>query len=459
MYCPAYPENDQVSGLQYDMICKFQKTEANCKDDSLTMPGAYCTWNSNTGAACTSDADCETVGPKLDLTWTLASPTSGKCTSNTCGGCSLDRSKIQDPEAHAQLPLIATSATTFKLHDNQLAGSKSFEYCWSKFHQWHSLANTYGGRGTFVKDDSVATSRSILWKTYPDGSKKLEITRIEMNADYLEYGADFVNLIQDVRQALLVDTKLTGSAESKTDGDIFPLGIPFIFWEQYVELPDNMVSTSTYAGVVVLLTVTILLVILNVEKADSLPILIIASLHSAVLVLVLCFVSMIQMYGFMGLMSIKLNAIPQVTLVMCIGITVEFTAHMVLAFLNAPNPASSPNWSFASRKARAQQALAITAMPIIHGGITTFLGIVMLANADTEFIVLYYFMLYFLLVIFGIINGLFVLPAFLVLFGPVAVCSENGNTVVASGTVVPVEKQVANSEIEKELEQAPQLET
>lgn len=279
-----------------------------------------------------------------------------------------------------------------------------------------------------------------------------------MNADYLQYGSDFVSIIKEVRKALLMDSKLVGDRTDKTDGDIFPTGVPFVFWEQYVELPENMLFTSIYASVVVLFTVTILLIIMMAEKAESLPKLICASVHSAVIVLVLCLVTMIQLYGFMGHLKIKLNAIPQVTLIMAIGMAVEFTAHMTLAFLAAPNPASSPNNSIASRRARAQQAFAITGMPGIHGGLTTFLGIVMLANADTEFIVLYYFVLYFLLVVFGMVNGLLVLPAVLVLAGPIAICTEKAK--VASGTVVPAtftgEKVViATAEVEKELESDP----
>ena len=41
-----------------------------------------------------------------------------------------------------------------------------------------------------------------------------------------------------------------------------------------------------------------------------------------------------QVYGFLGLADIKLSAIPVISLIMTVGVGVEFTAHIVLAFIN-----------------------------------------------------------------------------------------------------------------------------
>lgn len=332
-------------------------------------------------------------------------------------------------------PLVIDATTgTYRLHQSQVSntGSKGFQYCWTSFHENHKLSKTYGGGGLFKVNKTVFSERTPIWT-----NGKLQITKVDMKADYLQYGTDFVNIIKEVRAALLEDTELVGDREDKTDGDLFPTGIPFVFWEQYVELLDHLLLKSIYAGAVVLGTVTVLLIAMLSETADKgIFNLVVASLHGALLVVLMCMVTMIEVYGFMGIMKIKLNAIPQVTLIMAIGVTVEFTAHILLAYLNAPNPASNPGWSFGSRKARTLQSLAKMGVPSIHGAITTFLGIVMLANADTDFIVLYYFMLYFLLVVFGIVNGLLVLPAILVLVGPGAVCTE-GIESVSKSAVVP----------------------
>ena len=38
----------------------------------------------------------------------------------------------------------------------------------------------------------------------------------------------------------------------------------------------------------------------------------------------------VQVFGFMGLASIKLSAVPAVTLILSVGVGVEFTVHMCL---------------------------------------------------------------------------------------------------------------------------------
>ena len=38
----------------------------------------------------------------------------------------------------------------------------------------------------------------------------------------------------------------------------------------------------------------------------------------------------VEVYGFMGLVGIKLSAVPAVTLILSVGVGVEFTVHMCM---------------------------------------------------------------------------------------------------------------------------------
>ena len=42
-----------------------------------------------------------------------------------------------------------------------------------------------------------------------------------------------------------------------------------------------------------------------------------------------------EVYGFLGLFGVKLSAIPAISVIMAVGVGVEFTAHLVLAFVEA----------------------------------------------------------------------------------------------------------------------------
>ena len=48
---------------------------------------------------------------------------------------------------------------------------------------------------------------------------------------------------------------------------------------------------------------------------------------AAVVVLVLVMIT-VEVYGFMGLAGIKLSAVPTVTLILSVGVGMEFTVHM-----------------------------------------------------------------------------------------------------------------------------------
>merc|ERR1711865_973447 len=89
------------------------------------------------------------------------------------------------------------------------------------------------------------------------------------------------------------------------------------------------------------------------------------------------------------------------TLIMTMGIAVEFTAHTVLAYICAPAPVGVGVTSYEARQHCTEVALGRMAVPTVHGSITTFLGIVMISISKSKFIVLYYFVLYAFIVLFG----------------------------------------------------------
>lgn len=57
-------------------------------------------------------------------------------------------------------------------------------------------------------------------------------------------------------------------------------------------------------------------------------------------------------------------------------------------------------------------------VPVIHGALSTLLGILMLGFSEFEFVQKYFFVVMSALIIIGLINGLVLLPVLLSLIGP-----------------------------------------
>lgn len=85
----------------------------------------------------------------------------------------------------------------------------------------------------------------------------------------------------------------------------------------------------------------------------------------------------VELAGFMGIVGLKLNAVSAVTLITAVGIGVEFTVHVSLSYLT----------TLGSRNERMARTLEHMFIPVLHGGLSTLLGVIMLAFSEFEFIV------------------------------------------------------------------------
>ncbi|KAM8866171.1 protein patched homolog 1 [Synchiropus picturatus] len=172
----------------------------------------------------------------------------------------------------------------------------------------------------------------------------------------------------------------------------YPNGYPFLFWEQYVSLRHWLLLSIS-----VVLACTFLVCALFLLNPWT----------AGIIVLVLSLMT-VELFGFMGLMGIKLSAVPVVILIASVGIGVEFTVHVALAFLTA----------IGDRHKRAVLALEHMFAPVLDGAFSTLLGVLMLAGSEFNFIVRYFFAVLAILTLLGVLNGLVLLPVLLSYFGP-----------------------------------------
>lgn len=112
--------------------------------------------------------------------------------------------------------------------------------------------------------------------------------------------------------------------------------------------------------------------------------------------------------GYMSLWDVNLDSISMINLIMCIGFSIDFTAHICYVYMSSK--CKLP-------KDRVREALYSLGLPIVQGSVSTILGVIALLLAES-YIFLVFFKMVFLVIFFGAMHGLFLLPVMLSLFGP-----------------------------------------
>jgi len=141
----------------------------------------------------------------------------------------------------------------------------------------------------------------------------------------------------------------------------YPSGILFTFWEQYLHIRYYLIISLAAVLGAVFLFISITLM----------------NLWAAALLAIMLAINTTELFGFMGLLNIKLSAVPAVVLIVSIGIGVDFTFHILIGFLT----------SIGDRKLRIERSLTHMFTPVMHGAVSTLLGIIMLAGSEFDFVV------------------------------------------------------------------------
>jgi len=139
--------------------------------------------------------------------------------------------------------------------------------------------------------------------------------------------------------------------------------------------------------------------------------------------------------GFMTLWNVNLDSISMINLIMCIGFSVDFSAHISYHFMSRKGMPV---------KERVKDSMYALGYPILQGAISTILGVIGLALAPS-YIFLTFFKMVLLVIVLGALHGLILLPVLLSFLGPGTCCGfqteSSANSSSDSKKKAPIQSQ------------------
>lgn len=132
--------------------------------------------------------------------------------------------------------------------------------------------------------------------------------------------------------------------------------------------------------------------------------------HPVVAVLTTCSVASmaVGLLGFMYYMDLSINSITILLLVLNIGFSIDYSIHVIQAFLQAEGK---------TRKDKIETAIEMAGAPMCNGAFLTFVGVVLLAVSES-YIFFTFFRIISVMVVLGVTHTLVILPIALLVLGP-----------------------------------------
>lgn len=173
----------------------------------------------------------------------------------------------------------------------------------------------------------------------------------------------------------------------------FPYYPTFPFYEQYTAVKPNTLQN-----------IGIALVAMCVVAIFMIP-------HPfCAILIVVCIVSIdVGVVGVMTLWGVNLDAVSMISIILCIGFSVDFSAHITYAYMVSAAD---------TRNTKIISALSEVGWPTVQSAFSTILGTVPLAFANS-YVFQTFFKTLFLVIGIGFLHGIFVLPVVLSLIGPI----------------------------------------
>ena len=139
------------------------------------------------------------------------------------------------------------------------------------------------------------------------------------------------------------------------------------------------------------------------------------SIRMTIVVILVVLLVNLFMLGFAKLWGLTLNLVVTINSGFALGIAVDFSSHIAHTFQTVRAPAHYTNAQ--KRRYKAKRAISQMGSSVFHGGFSTLIAISVMGLAD-NYVFQVFFKCWFLILVFGMLNGLVLMPVILAIIGP-----------------------------------------
>ncbi|CAG5117284.1 unnamed protein product [Candidula unifasciata] len=216
-----------------------------------------------------------------------------------------------------------------------------------------------------------------------EGNHTITASRCHVYSQKVSSSNDQANVLTRMRQ--LADDSPAG---------VFAFNPNFVIFEQYLVIIHDTLQT---VGV----TIAVMFVATCIFLPHPLMV---------ILVIVQVFMIVVGIFGFMAHWGLTLSSITMIELIMSVGFSVDFCAHVCTAYMVSEEH---------SKEDRAKDAIIHASSPIFNGGLSSLIGVFMLIFS-ASYIFQAFFKIMLLVIGFGVLHAVFLVPVILSFIGPSA---------------------------------------
>ncbi|KAK6354993.1 hypothetical protein TWF696_004119 [Orbilia brochopaga] len=207
---------------------------------------------------------------------------------------------------------------------------------------------------------------------------------------------------KDFIESFTAARRIAAAISDRIGAEVFPYSSFYIFFDQYTTIVS--LTQQLLAGAII--------------STFFVSSILLGSFMTGLAVAITVTMIVVDIVGVMAVWGVSLNAVTLVNLVICVGIGVEFCAHIARAFMFPSRSLLEKARKLSGKNCRSWVAMVHVGGSVFSGiTITKLLGVTVLAFTKSKIFEIYYFRIWLALVVIAATHALIFLPVLLSLIG------------------------------------------